>query len=389
MSGPKCSGYTVETAQAREARAYAAALAAYERTRAALARLRTEALALQAVFGNGVPVVAGLPPGVRAGRTSVDLVEAERAATARLGRAEDELRRITAELGRERWLADAPPVVRDLRTVVSAEAQLRRKVAAQPDGWRSTHVADLAEIARAWPLGQPKDVLDAATATVAIAAGSSAAALAVARARDRLASLRSAERARVDRSAELDRLRAEVESVRQWQDDTTTRTLLARIDEAATAFPQELPAQVQAYVAAAHARRDRDEASTILADVLTEMGYQLGGSFTTRLHGPTEVLVGRPGWNDHAVSVRLDDAGRVHTHAVRAADADTGADARVDAEFCSDFDAMVARAGRRGLGLAPVRRFAAGERPLRAVDGTRVRQVSSGRSRPVTRQREA
>ena len=119
------------------------------------------------------------------------------------------------------------------------------------------------------------------------------------------------------------------------------------------------------------------------------MGYQLGGSFTTRLHGPTEVLVGRPGWNDHAVSVRLDDAGRVHTHAVRAADADTGADARVDAEFCSDFDAMVARAGRRGLGLAPVRRFAAGERPLRAVDGTRVRQVSSGRSRPVTRQREA
>lgn len=388
MSGPKSSGYTVETAQAREARAYAAALAAYERTRAATTRLRTEALALQAVFGNGVPVVAELAPGVRAGRSSTDLVEAERAAATRLGRAEDELRTATARLGRERWLADAPAVVQDLRTVVSAETQLRREATAQQDGWRSKHVADLADIARAWPLGQPKDVLDAATATVATAAGSSSAALAVARARDRLASLRSAERARVDRSAELDRLRAEIESVRQWQDDAATRTLLARIDAAAS-LPQGFPGEVEAYVAAAHARRDRDEASTILADVLTEMGYQLGASFTTRLHGPAEVLVGRPGWSDHAVSVRLDDSGHVYTHAVRAADADTGADARVDAEFCSDFDAMVARAGRRGLGLAPVRRFVAGERPLRAVDGARVRQVASVRSRPVTRQREA
>jgi hypothetical protein len=395
MSGPKSSGYVVETAAAREARAYTAAVVAYEQTRHAIDLLRVDAVAAREVLGSAVPVPDRLRPAARVGRRSEQLVEADRAARALLVQAESRLHEVSAELARQRWHRTATSVVDDrpVEVVRSRTAATRPERAAGSDEpWRAAQLAQLAGIAEVWPTGSRSTVCDDALAAVRRAADPSAAALAVARARDELARIRAAQRVAQERLAVVTRLHAAVESVRAWQGEAATSEILRRLDAVAAAgepVPEATVADIDGFVAAAHARRDRDEAGTILADVLTEMGYRLGAGFATRLSGPTDVLVGRSGWADHAVSVRLDDRGRVYTHVVRAAGAPEHDDGRVDAEFCTDFDALVSRAGRRGLVLNPLRRFAPGERALRAVEDQRVQEVAAGARQAPVRAREA
>lgn len=382
MSGPKGGRYTVETAAAREARAYAAALAGYEQTRLAISRLRVEALAARSALGASIPVPAELAAGRRIGRSSGDVLEADRAARMLLGDAEERLHAAAGAVGRERWTRRSLQVTTDGRKFASAAEQVGQTSAVRvPDPeWCAKGIAQLAEIAGAWPADAATTVLDDATAEVRAARGPSGVALGVSRARDELRRLHRAQRAEGARQEEGARLRAEVESVRQWQEPDMVDRILGDID-AGTA---DASARVAAFVAQGHARRDRDEASGILADVLVEMGYRLGEGFATRLSGPTDVLVGHPDWAQHAVSVRLDDAGRIFTHVVRAADAADDADVRIDAAFCSDFDAIASRAERRGLALNSVRRFRPGERALRAVDSERVREVAAvGRHTPA------
>lgn len=391
MSGPKGGGYTVETAQAREARAYAAALASYEQTRTAVARLRIEALAARSSFGPSVPVPVEMCGGRVAGRSSTEVLAADEAGRAALRTAEKALHAAASTLGRQRWQQRSGSAVIDDRQFASATDQVRTRAAADrspavTDRWLADGLAQLAEIAAAWPVDASTTVLDAATDEVRAAGGPSGAALGVSRARDELRRLRATQRIEQERRTESDRLRAEIESVRDWQDPDATAELVALLD-ARLADPADLTGLVQAFVAEAHARRDREEASAILADVLVEMGYRLGEGFATRLGETTDVLVGHPGWSQHAVSVRLDGAGRIFTHVVRAADASSETDARVDAEFCTDFDKIAARAGRRGLVLNSVRRFPPGERECRAVDGDRVRQVAASVAQAAPRER--
>lgn len=387
MSGPKGGGYTVETAEAREAREYAAALASYEQTRLAVSRLRVEALAARSALGSSIPVLAELAAGRTIGRSSSDVLAADRAARVLLGDAEEQLHSAARALGRERWMQRSLQVTPDDRKFASAAEQVgRTSVVRVPDTeWCSKGIAQLAEIAGGWPTDAATTVLDDATAEVRAARGPSGVALGVSRARDELRRLRDAQRAKDARQEEEARLRAEIESVRQWQDPNTVDEIIRAIDTGTA----DAAARVASFVAEGHARRDRDEASGILADVLVEMGYRLGEGFATRLSGPTDVLVGHPDWTQHAVSVRLDDAGRIFTHVVRAVDAADDADDRIDTEFCTDFDAIASRAELRGLVLNSVRRFRPGERALRAVDSERVREVAAvGRHAPAkTRER--
>lgn len=383
MSGPKCGSYTVETAQAREARELAAALAAYRQVHAEYAELCREAEIARAAFGPAIEVPGPLP---EATGTGAGIRDAEQDAHARLRTATDRLRSSAAAAGRARWTEVAETVVDDRRfdlSITAATAAAPRAETVSLDA----HLAELAEIAAAWPVAAGTGPLDAATAEVGAARSTSAAALGVARVRDELARLRAAERAERDRVVALGGLRARIESVRDWPGAGPEAAELLADVGAPDAEPGALLDRVDRFVAAAHSRRDRTEAGAILADVLTEMGYTLADGFTTHLDGSADVLAGRPGWSEHAVSFRLDGAGKVYTHVVRAADATEDDDAQVDREFCDDYDALLARAGRRGLRLDTVRRFEPGTRPLRAVDRSRVGEVAATPARRAPRER--
>lgn len=383
MSGPKSSSYTVETAQAREARELAAALAAYRHVRVEYDELRREAEIARAAFGAAVDVPAPL---AEATGTSAAIRDAERAARAQLGVAADRLRASAADAARARWTARAETVVDDRHidlSIAAATAPAARTEAVSLD----RHLAELAEIAAAWPVTADTGPLDAATTEVRAARSTSAAALGVARARDAFVRLRAAELAERDRVVALGGLRARIESVRDWPGAGPEAAELLADVGAPDARPEVLLDRVDRYVAAAHSRRDRTEAGAILADVLTEMGYTLAEGFTTRLDGSADVLAGRSGWPDHAVSFRLDGSGKVYTHVVRASDAPEVEDEQVDREFCDDYDALTARAERRGLRLQTVRRFEPGTRPLRAVDRSRVGEVAATHVRRTLRER--
>lgn len=388
MSGPKSGGYSVETAEARAARERAAAVASYEETRLAVQRLRVEAQAAREVLNSAVPVPDELPS-VSARARSTDIAAADRSAQATLDVARARLREVCTELSRERWQARMGAAAIDDRRFASAADQVR---AAEPvETWRTTCLDQLAELAAGWPPTVDRTALEEAAEIVGRCAGEAAATLAVARACDEFGRQRRSARAMEDRRALLARLRAAVSSVRQWHPESVTAGLLAEVAAAerqAAADFTELAERVDRHVADGYARRDRDEASAIVADVLVEMGYRVGEAFHTRLSSSDEVLVGRSDWTDHAVSVRLAADGTMFTHVVRAADASDGADGRVDAEFCSDFDVFSRRARHRGLAVSSVRRFLPGERAVRAVHADRVREVASARHEPTLRSRE-
>lgn len=373
MSGPKGGGYSVESAASREAREFAAARARYEQTRLEMERLRGDAKAARAVLGRAVAVPAALPRSGRAGRTSAGVAAADAAAREIVRAARDDLAAATRRLGRERWEARLAQVTAtDLAPVAAAPA-----TTAAPDPWRAAALEQLAAIAAGWPSGTSSAVLDDAVDGLARARSSSSATVQVSRARDELARLRAHRRAEDAARDELDRLRAEVESVRDWHDAGVAEALLADIDSAGAGPTPVLAPRVERFVTEAHARRDRDEATAILADVLTELGYRLGEGFTTRLADDTDVLVGHERWTEHAVSVQLDVSGRIRTHLVRSSDASPDDDARADAAFCADFDTIRARSDGRGLRMHSVRRYPPGERAVRTVEPSRVRAVAA------------
>lgn len=379
MSGPKGGGYSVESAASREARELAAALARYEQTRLEMERLRGDAKAARAVLGRAVMVPAALPRAGRAGRNSTAVAAADISARETVRAARDELASATRRLGQERWEARFGPTAAagDLRLAPAAAAPT---ATAAPDPWRAAALEQLAAIAAGWPPGEPSTVLDDATDALARARSSSSATVQVSRARDELARLRAHRRAEDAVRAELDRLRADVESVRDLHDSGVAAALLADIDSAGAGQAPILAGRVERFVAEAHARRDRDEATAILADVLTELGYRLGEGFTTRLSDDADVLVGHERWTEHAVSVQLDVSGRIRTHLVRSSDAASDDDAHADAAFCADFDTIRARSAGRGLTMHSVRRYPPGERAVRTVEPGRVRAVAPSRS---------
>lgn len=375
VSGPKGGGYSVESAASREARELAAALARYAQTRLEMERLRGDAKAARAVLGRAVVVPAALARSGRAGRTSTAVATTDVIAREAVRAARDELTAATQRLGRERWEARVGRTgTTDLLVAPVAAAPT---TTAAPDPWRAAALEQLAAIAAAWPPGAPDTVLDDATDALARARSSSSATVQVSRARDELARLRAHHRAEDAARAELDRLRAEVESVRDWHDSDAAAALLADIDAAGAGRAPSPAGRVERFVAEAHARRDRDEATAILADVLTELGYRLGEGFTTRLADDADVLVGHERWSEHAVSVQLDVSGRIRTHLVRSSDAASDDDARADAAFCADFDTIRARSAGRGLAMHSVRRYPPGERAVRTVDPGRVRAVAA------------
>lgn len=391
MSGPKGGGYSVETAQAREARELAAAVAGYEQTRSEMERLRGEARAARAVLGREVGVPAPLPPARRTGRTSSAVAAADAAARQRVRDARDALTAVTERLGRERWqarLAQVPVDGRSLSPVTWASdstSPASTASTAPTEVWRTTAAEQLATIAAGWPAGEPTTVLDRAAEALPLARSSSAAALLVSRAGDEVARLRARRRAEEALHIGRERLRAQVESVREWHDDEVAASVLAEVD--ASDPSASVVTSVERFVAQAHARRDRTEAGAILADVLTELGYRLGEGFATRLSGDADVLVGHDRWTDHAVSVRLDAEGRAFTHLVRSAEAEADDDVRADTAFCADFDTITARSAARGLQWHSVRRHPPGRRALRTVEADKVRAVASSRRSAGDRER--
>lgn len=378
MSGPKCGRYTVETAEAREAREYAGAVACYEELRLAMLRLRVEALAAREVLGPGVQVPNELSS-LSGPTRSEQVIAAGRSAEEALDAARARLNASCARLSRERWLDRARAQVAatfDDRRLRSAAEQVRTSPAMP--AWRVTFVDQLAELAAQWLPTADRTVLDEAAQTVTSCVGHDAAALALARVGDEFARQRRSARIQDERRARLAQLHAAVSSVQRWSSEARTTELLAEIAAASDDASTELVSErVAAHVAQTHAQRDRDEAGAIVADVLVEMGYRVGEAFQTRLNADGDVLVGRPGWTDHAVSVRLTAEGTLFTHVVRAEDSADNADETVDAEFCADFDAFSQRAKNRGLGVSAVRRFRPGERAIRSVRAARVREVAS------------
>lgn len=383
MSGPKCGSYTVETAEAREARAYVAAAAEYERKRSVLASLRREVRIARDVVGADVAVPAELPAVSAVGRTSAQVQAAGRSAEAVVRETQQRLGTSVAAATQQRW-ADQVRRVADVRVFDTDESE--PEAAQRP--WVERALAELEEIAAAWPVDEPRDVLDRAVEAVGRSRTSSGAALDVTRARDEVGRLRAARRARLERAAAVADLRARLESVRPWHDSTELDAIAARLDDP-SADLGTVAVQVERVVAAAHTRRDRDQAAAILTDVLVDMGYTVDEGFSTRLAADGDVLAGRSDWPDHAASVRLDGAGRVYLHVVRADDAAPGAgDQAVDAQFCGHFDALTARAGRRGLRLEPLRRSVPGTRPVRAVDRARLDRVAGTRTKVQLRERQ-
>ncbi|GLZ50112.1 hypothetical protein Acsp06_62970 [Actinomycetospora sp. NBRC 106375] len=379
MSGPKCGAYTVETAEAREARAYAAAAVEYERTRSQLDALRREIRIARGVLGVDVVAPAALPTVGTAGVTSAEVTAAARTARAAVRELEAVLSSSVAAATERRWADQVAQVIDDRPVDTGGD---RAHTTDAPGPWVARALGELAEIAAAWPVEDRREVLDRAVTAVGAAGSASGAALEVARARDEVTRLRAARRARLARDAVMADLRAQLEAVRRWGDAVELEALAAELDDPGADL-DAVAARVARLGTAAHAARDRGQAAAILTDVLVEMGYLVDEGFSTRLAADGDVLAGRPEWADHAASFRLDAQGRAYLHIVRANDAPADVDERVDAQFCDEVDVLAERAGRKGLRLGEVRRFAPGTRPLREVDRARIGAVS-GAGRTAT-----
>jgi hypothetical protein len=139
-----------------------------------------------------------------------------------------------------------------------------------------------------------------------------------------------------------------------------------------TTLDERLVARVGALVAAAEATADAAYVSATVAEVLEELGYDVGIGFRTALTRDGLAHVRRQGraWADHGVRIRLDrDRGMLMFHVVGASDrpADAGRDTALEEELCEDVPRLVEGLGERGVS-APIRSsMGAGQVPVAEV----------------------
>jgi hypothetical protein len=108
-----------------------------------------------------------------------------------------------------------------------------------------------------------------------------------------------------------------------------------------------------------------------VADVLTELGYEVGPDFSVGEAAAGRLEVARPGEPGHLVRLRVDEARKLLTAQVyrTAGDADPAADTAATAAWCGALDAAIARLAGAGVVLTPQLRTEPGRRPTPALTG--------------------
>jgi hypothetical protein len=181
----------------------------------------------------------------------------------------------------------------------------------------------------------------------------------------------------------LGRLAALDESAVPPQLDGLMRKLIeAESDQRAEMFAMELRAQVQALNQAREAaeaqaaeNRRRENAGILVAEVLTDLGYEVEPIAETLFVSGGVAHFRRAEWGDYYVRMRVDPATRnVNFNMVRAADAHAPPDAaqrkrdeEMEATWCTGIPKLLAELAARGIDARKLRELDAGAVPVQVV----------------------
>ena len=139
----------------------------------------------------------------------------------------------------------------------------------------------------------------------------------------------------------------------------------------------DLRRAAQAVLDEAAADREREEqsaASTVLAQSLRDLGYEVDDIESTLFVDGGTAHFRRAGWDNYFVRLRVDPAQRsINFNVVRASgDADSAERSRQDVlaedRWCAEFPKLMQTLEARGLKLAVTRRLDAGAVPVQVVD---------------------
>lgn len=380
------AAYRITLARELERRRTAAAQARYQRSLDLLQRLERRIARMREVFGDvGVSVPAAAAVG-RSGRAGdYEAAAAGTAAAIRLAH-------------REHEAAIAAARARLMVAPTFAPKRVELTPSAVPDrAERSAdHAAPAAPEATPGPTSTPADArrqdVERLLSRLPGAAGATEVQRAEAAAQDAVGAddepgyrrafdrLRMTVQATGDRHREIESRTREVEELQARLDgldgpdvDDARRRLDAADPHAP--LPHALAPAVEAAAARAHAAQDQSFALTAVADTLTELGYEVGESFTTAV-ADGGAVVPLPRSDDHALEVNTSEGG-LRFEVVRHRDTVASAprDEAAERSWCDDHDRFVERVAEHGVELHFGDRDEPGAQPLRQVAHRRKRRT--------------
>lgn len=168
-------------------------------------------------------------------------------------------------------------------------------------------------------------------------------------------------------------------------DADTARTRLADVIAGRAALDGELEAQARELSVLAASAREREYVAAQVAESLTGLGYEVSEGFETLASRGAEGRVTQPGWPEHAVKLKVDQAGELRFAMVRTAAAGPADDEKADAErekaWCASFEQARASLANRGIVTTVTWRLDPGTHRLPVSAGPAARTAGPGSSR--------